>query len=80
MLINYAFIDENDIVQSIAVFNDEINTNQDVHDFAKSTGYKSAVNCKTYGQPYVGDKWDVKNLVWIEITNRHPEIKSDELS
>lgn len=74
MLINYAFLDDNNIVQSIAVFNDEIHTDITVDDFAKATGYARAINCQTYGQPYVNDTWDEESQNWIETAPRVSEL------
>lgn len=72
-IIEYAFLNENDIVQTIAIFNDEINTDESVDDFAKATGYVKAINCATYGKPYILDTWDADNEIWIETAPRQSE-------
>ncbi len=76
-IIEYAFLDKENIVQTVALFNDEINTDESVDDFAKATGYAKAINCATYGKPYILDTWDSKNKSWIETA---PRISPDPIT
>lgn len=67
-IIEYAFLNSDNVVETIAVFNDEINTDKSVDDFAKATGFAKAINCSTYGKPYIGDTWNKDS--WIETAPR----------
>lgn len=69
----HAFIDENNIVQTIAVFHESSHDDSMLQPFAESIGLKQAVCCCTFGKPYIGDTWDETNKTWIETAPRFNE-------
>jgi len=54
---NHAFIDENNIVINVAVFDENAHNSQLIEDVQQSLSAKQAICCCTFGMAQVGSIW-----------------------
>jgi len=71
----HAFLDLNNVVQSIAVFAEDAHNDLEIQKFAESIGFVKAICCCTFGKPYIFDEWDESSSSWIETAPRFIEEK-----
>jgi hypothetical protein len=70
----HAFINYDNIVVQVAVFDENSHNNHQMFQFFCDTyNYKKAICCCTYGKPYMGDTWDEENKTWLETAPRTSE-------
>jgi hypothetical protein len=74
----HAFLDINNVVQTIATFNPGSHNDTEIQEFAQSIGFVKAVCCCTYGKPYILDTWDETTKSWIETASRILELDEVE--
>lgn len=53
----HAFIDDNNVVLSVAVFDGSAHDTELIEDARKANGWKQAICCCTFGIANVGDTW-----------------------
>ena len=61
----HAFIDENNDVINVAVFDEWAHNHQLLEDVKISIGASEVICCCQYGIAGIGDKWDETNNCWI---------------
>ena len=61
----HAFIDENNIVKLVAVFDEWAHNHQLLDDICAQNGTTKAICCCQYGLADIGDSWDDVNKQWI---------------
>lgn len=66
----HAFLDSENVVQTIAAFASNAHNDAEIQAFAKSVGFVKAVCCCTYGKPYILDTWDEATESWLETAPR----------
>jgi hypothetical protein len=69
----HAFLDLDNVVQTIAAFASDAHKDAEIQAFAQSIGFVKAVCCCTYGKPYILDTWDEETQSWIETASRLDE-------
>jgi hypothetical protein len=75
-----AFLNKDNKVDAILVFNDGPYEDSYLQGFADQYGFSKAICCETYGTPYVGDTWDETNKNWIEDSPaRFPSVENNEI-
>jgi hypothetical protein len=67
---DHAFLNADNVVETIAVFAENAHNDTEIQAFAESIGYVKAVCCCSFGKPYIGDTWDEANKTWIETADR----------
>lgn len=61
----HAFIDDNNVVINVAVFDEWAHEHQLLEDIRINMGAKQVVCCCTFGLGNVGDTWNEETKSWI---------------
>lgn len=61
----HAFIDENNIVIDVAVFDEWAHNHQLLEDIRAEKGATKVICCCQFGLAGIGDRWDEENQTWI---------------
>lgn len=67
---DHAFLNVDNVVETIAVFAENAHNDAEIQAFAEAIGYVKAVCCCSFGKPYIGDTWDDASKTWIETAPR----------
>ena len=74
----HAFIDENNKVIDVLVFEEWAHNHQLLDDIRKTNGSVKIICCCQYGICCIGDEWDEENKAWIFQVSEPPLMPIDD--
>lgn len=75
---NHAFLDENNIVINVSVFDESAHNHQLLEDVKESIGAFKIVCCCQHGIVGIGRQWDEATNAWVPLPEYPPLDEIDE--
>lgn len=71
----HAFLDKNNIVINVAVFEEWAHNHQLIEDTKAALGAAKVICCCQYGPAGIGNEWDPNTNSWVPVTSEIPPLE-----